>query len=87
MVAKLGAPIQMSRRRNLSILTSSHAYMTTTSRKFVVLFNLVNAQREFAHPHERAVKLDSLIFWFLPPQEESTSSSELENSREKKASK
>ena len=38
-----------------------------TARKFVVLFNLVNAWREFAHPHERAVKplRDSLIFWFL----------------------
>ena len=24
--------------------------------KFVVLFNLVNAWRDFAHPHERAVK-------------------------------
>ena len=35
--------------------------------KFVVLFNLVNAWRDFAHPHERAVKplRDSLIFWFL----------------------
>ena len=43
------------------------------SRKFVVLFNLVNAWREFAHPHERAVKpqRDSLIFWFLPREKTS----------------